>query len=93
MYENFIQYKENFTWIGKTHIPPDEQGDQHDMTIFKDVSFIKSLKDTVNYFGGSQNFINYWTWFRASMWSSRRLISIKKQISSVRYSQVKVESL
>ena len=61
-----FQYKENFTWIGKTHIPPDEQGDQHDdMTIFKDVSFIKSLKDTINYFGGSQNFINYWTWFRA----------------------------
>ena len=61
-----FQYKENFTWIGKTVIPPDEQGDQHDdMTIFKDVSFIKSLKDTINYFGGSQNFINYWTWFRA----------------------------
>tara|TARA_B100000035_G_scaffold313754_1_gene328205 strand:+ start:1156 stop:3309 length:2154 start_codon:yes stop_codon:yes gene_type:complete len=58
--------KEHFTWIGKNHIPPDEQGDQHDdMTIFKDVSFVKSLKDAVSYFGGSQNFINYWTWFRA----------------------------
>ena len=70
--------KEDFIWEGKRKVDPDEQGDQDDdMTIFKDVSFMKNLKEVIDYFGGSQNFINYWTWFRACKVEFVRLDPIK----------------